>query len=91
MLQMELYADRRRLHVSLRLHALAASRQGLQGFPASEQGLTFVSEESEEKDSKYIRKHWKDLYLCSWMPKIVLRVSGKTRNQNGRKKKMTTN
>lgn len=47
MLQMELYADRRRLHVSLRLQALAASRQGLQGFPASEQGPTFDREESK--------------------------------------------
>lgn len=47
LLQMELYADRRRLHVSLRLQAFAASKQGLQGFPASEQGLTFDKDESK--------------------------------------------
>ena len=35
------------MHVSLRLHPLAASRHGLQGCAASAHGLTLANEESE--------------------------------------------
>lgn len=83
LLQMELYADRRRLHVSLRLQALAASRQGLQGFPASEQGLTFDRDESKkgQRDTFHLNPAsgvW--AFAVQFIQKKVTRNSQKTEN-----------